>query len=135
MTNEVKIALTEVKKYHPEVCMVLFGQDGSWMFMDKDLGRPRFSDKIDVSIVGEACDSVNYFPAIFFAEDIRYDSLQYVREKRGLNFVVVDINYTPTPKAIGWVLELRTLCKEQNILFLSGVFIATPSPAITMDAL
>ena len=91
MTNEVKIALTEVKKYHPEVCMVLFGQDGSWMFMDKDLGRPRFSDKIDVSIVGEACDSVNYFPAIFFAEDIRYDSLQYVREKRGLDFVVVDI--------------------------------------------
>lgn len=65
VTPEIEKAMKHVKEFHPEVCMVLFTKDCRWHYMDENCIAPKFDSQIDVSILEDACDSVDSFPYIF----------------------------------------------------------------------
>lgn len=65
MPTEVYQAIMHVRKFHPCVCMVVYGKDTRWRFMDENFDAPVFSVKVDISILEDAQNVVEEFPAIF----------------------------------------------------------------------
>jgi hypothetical protein len=63
--SPVKKAFNHVKSFHPEVTMVVFNKYGQWQFMDDNFDAPTFNEKIDMSLLEDACDSVIELPNIF----------------------------------------------------------------------
>jgi hypothetical protein len=59
LKKEIQLAFDEVRKFHPEVCIVVFASDGRWQYMDDNFKGPKFSKEINVSILEKASNSVN----------------------------------------------------------------------------
>jgi hypothetical protein len=67
MTEEIKTALEHVRQFHPEVTHVVFNGYGQWMYCDDNFKAPNFKDSdIDVSLLEEASDSVQFVPSAFW---------------------------------------------------------------------
>ncbi len=71
ITPEILAALDHVRQFHPEVCLVVFNQQGQWQYMSEDFDSPKWDNTspIDTSILEAAADSVEVFPAVFQLED------------------------------------------------------------------
>lgn len=65
MNAKVKKALDHVRKYYPNVTMVMFNKFGQWNYCDDDFNAPKFGDEINQSILEDAADSVDKLPNIF----------------------------------------------------------------------
>jgi len=65
MPKEVEIALKHVQSVHPEVCLVVFDPIGRWIYMDENFDRPAFDGRIDVSLLEDAANAVE-FPAVYY---------------------------------------------------------------------
>ena len=58
-------ALNHVKSVHPEVTIVIFTNDGTWLYLNDDLSIPVFDlNTINTSVLEAAADSVPYLPFI-----------------------------------------------------------------------
>ena len=65
----VQKALEHVRQFFPNVNTVLYGTDGRWLFLD-GIEAPNFEGySIDVSILEQAADSVNFLPAVFTVDN------------------------------------------------------------------
>lgn len=64
-TEFLLTAMKHVKSIFPSVTMVVFNNQGRWQYMDACFGSPKFDDRIDVSILEEAVDSIYEFPFIY----------------------------------------------------------------------
>ena len=64
MPDAVFIALTHVRKFHPEVTMVVYNNWG-WCFLTEDFEAPALSQKLDQDILDDAFDSVTNIPSVF----------------------------------------------------------------------
>lgn len=65
ITSELKKAIDHVKEFHPSLSMVIFNKEGQWQYMGEDFESFKFGDKIDVSILEAASDSIPYLPFIY----------------------------------------------------------------------
>ena len=65
MTPELKTAFDHVKKFHPTLSIVIFDKQGKWQYMDEEFESFKFDDKIDVSILEDASDSIVELPFIY----------------------------------------------------------------------
>jgi len=69
MPRKVLKALNHVRKFFPDVMMVVFNSAGRWQYLTEDFNAPTFSDKIDVGILEDAANAVDNsiigFPAVF----------------------------------------------------------------------
>jgi len=65
ITPEVQSAINHVKQFHPTLAIVAFSIEGTWQYFDEDFNSFVFDDKINVSILEAAVDSVSERPAIF----------------------------------------------------------------------
>lgn len=54
LPEKIRLAFEEVRKHHPQVCMVVYSQDGRWLFMDADLNSPIFRTQVDVGLLEDA---------------------------------------------------------------------------------
>ena len=61
----VRKALNHIRKYYPDVCMVVFGSDSRWHYMTNTFDAPKFGKEIDVSILEAAADCLIDFPSVF----------------------------------------------------------------------
>lgn len=62
----IQDAFNEVKKYHPEVCIVSYNTYGCWNFTDVNFDHPKeWSHLIDIGVLEAAMESLSEFPAIF----------------------------------------------------------------------
>ncbi len=66
MTTTVALqkAINHVKEFHPTLSIVMFDIDGRWQYMDEDFDSFVFDERIDVSILEEAGDSIETLPFI-----------------------------------------------------------------------
>ncbi len=65
ITPELFIAFKEVKNHFPTVSIVVFDREVKWCYMDENFNGFDFEDKIDVSILEEAIDSIENLPFVF----------------------------------------------------------------------
>lgn len=65
MTKELAFSLLHVKKFHPDVCIVVILEDGTWRYFDENLLAPVFDKNIDVSILEKGADSIIDLPFIY----------------------------------------------------------------------
>jgi hypothetical protein len=65
MNDKIKSALDEVRKFHPQVTMVIFNKFGQWHYCDDNFDSPIFGDEINYSILEDASDSVEILPSVF----------------------------------------------------------------------
>lgn len=65
MTVEIQKAIAHVSEHHPSLDIVIFTHEGRWCYMDSEFNPFVFNDKIDVSILEKALDSLPELPAIF----------------------------------------------------------------------
>lgn len=65
ITPEIKRAFQHVQEFHPQVCILIFTTDIRWRYLDIEFNAPVFGEEIDTSILEEAIDTWNVFPAIF----------------------------------------------------------------------
>ena len=70
MTNEIRLALETVRKFHPQVTTVVFNQYGQWNYCDDNFDSPTFDDDIDQGILEDASDSVKTLPCVFCIETV-----------------------------------------------------------------
>ena len=69
ITKEVKEALDHVRSFYPNVCIVVFNNEGMWQYMEADFTVPSFEGtEIDIRILEAALDSVTELPAVFEIE-------------------------------------------------------------------
>lgn len=64
LTTQLTKAFLHVKQFHPEVAVVIFNSNGNWNYMDANFNGLKFDDRINVSILEEAADSIQSLPAI-----------------------------------------------------------------------
>jgi hypothetical protein len=65
MTAELIKALKHVQSVYPQVCMVVFAKDSRWHYMDEVFNAPVFDNRIDISLLEEAADSIETLPFIY----------------------------------------------------------------------
>lgn len=76
MMPEVRAALKEVQRLHPQVNIVLYLPDATWRFFDTDGEIPAFKNGINVSILEDAFDAVDNrhkLPVVFCDTFVSYD--------------------------------------------------------------
>jgi hypothetical protein len=78
MNDKIKKAFDEIRKYHPTVTTVVFNKYGQWNYCDDNFNAPVFSDKIDVTILEDASDSVEWLPRVISFDDEEADT--YTKE-------------------------------------------------------
>jgi hypothetical protein len=64
MTAQLQTAIDHVKQFHPTVSIVIFDKMGRWQYMDENFDSFKFDERIDVSILEEASDSIEVLPYI-----------------------------------------------------------------------
>jgi hypothetical protein len=64
VTAELQTAIDHVKESHPSLSIVMFDINGRWQYMDEEFNSFKFDDKVDVSILEEAGDSIEVLPFI-----------------------------------------------------------------------
>lgn len=64
-TPQVIAALEHVRTYRPEVTQVFYSNDLRWLYMTDDGDVPSFDGELDTSLLEDAVDSLDTFPAAF----------------------------------------------------------------------
>lgn len=64
-TKEIITAINHVRSVFPQVDIVIFTKEERWLYLSSSGYVPKFDEKIDVSILEKAVDSINDFPAIY----------------------------------------------------------------------
>ena len=65
VTPQLRAAMAHVKSIFPTLHIVVFNLNGRWQYMDTDFNAFKFDDRIDVSILEAASDSIDITPAVF----------------------------------------------------------------------
>lgn len=64
-TPQVIAALEHVRTFRPEVTQVFYTNELKWLYMTDDGDAPAFGGEIDTSLLEDAVDSLDTFPAAF----------------------------------------------------------------------
>jgi hypothetical protein len=67
MNNKVKKAIEHVKSNYPTLKIVIFTNFG-WQYMNEEFESFSFDERINVTILEEAYDSLNKLPQVFEVE-------------------------------------------------------------------
>lgn len=62
---QVIAALEHVRTFRPEVTQVFYTNELKWLYMTDDGDAPAFGGEIDTSLLEDAVDSLDTFPAAF----------------------------------------------------------------------
>lgn len=65
-TKELLIAIEHVKSFYPTLDVVIFNRQGLWLYMDENLEAFNFDERIDVSILEDASDSLPFNKPFIF---------------------------------------------------------------------
>lgn len=64
-TKEIITALNHVRSVFPQVDIVIFTKEIQWLYLSSSGYVPKFDERIDISILEQAADSIDDFPAIY----------------------------------------------------------------------
>jgi hypothetical protein len=82
ITPELFLAFAEVKNHFPTLSIVVIDRHGKWCYMDEDFGAFNFGDKIDVSLLEAASNSIQDTPFVFEPHSDEYFILHNVDNKK-----------------------------------------------------
>jgi hypothetical protein len=90
MNSKIQAAFTEVKKFYPEVTMVVINKHGQWNYCDDNFVSPDFTshgDDMQMSILEDAAVSVESYPCMFEFVDpnMAQAKIQIKKESIGIN--------------------------------------------------
>lgn len=68
ITYQVVMAFEHVKRFYPDLSLVVFDLQGRWVFMDEYFRHIKFSDDFDTSLLEEALDSIQNLPLVYQPE-------------------------------------------------------------------
>ncbi len=67
----VLTALLHIRSIYPDVCLVVYGRDSRWHYMNEEFDSPTFDSRVHIGTLVDAADSLEMVPAVFQLEEVQ----------------------------------------------------------------